>query len=132
MRALIWALLTFAISGQAYAESTTESKYMASIYEVIVLPEKYLGKIISVKGYLSGTPPHLFSSKEGSRINDVSSGIALEELALGEFNECMIGYVSVVGRLEKSREFYQLTDIEQVYSLDRMKHCEVIPFEWQN
>jgi len=94
-------LTVSALNTEGHAGIAEEPIYHVSMIKVLADPEKFLGKRISLAGYLAHRDlPILFLMEEYAFINNVESGIYVSRSDVVE-SSCFGRFVVLSGRFEK-------------------------------
>ena len=95
--------------------------------QLIVTPEKYIGKMVEIKGYLKrGIDLKLYPNHLSASMRDEPSSITILERPEGPliYNACDSKYVLVKGRFDTEEGvFYFVRDVEFVTETETLKSC---------
>jgi len=122
----ISVLLVIVFSSLMITTKAAEGHYPVSIIELIVIPEKYLGKTIRVKGYFEfGTSSMIYLNQTSAEIGDTPSAVSvIDETKDGSLiKSCNKKYVVVSGRFIKFRNRFEISDVTKVLDLEKMEAC---------
>ena len=97
-----------------------------SLVELIVLPEKYVGHKIRVKGFFeAGISAAIYLNHISAEITDTSSSIlVLDPTSNGELTlSCENRYVAISGQLIDSHNRYVVANVEKVLDIQNREYC---------
>ena len=101
---------------------------VVSIMQLIVDPQRWTGRKVSVMGYLSGdTTPRLFASEWSAEVFDYASAFNIDnpagEVSLGEV--CGQRYVELLGSFEIFEGSYMLSDVVEILDPGKLEYCYI-------
>ena len=109
-------LLLF-IACASFANSNT---FVASVYELVLFPDRFQEKTVAVKGYLkSSSGLFLFVSEDHSKMRDFQSSIAISDTVSLEISEsnCVNMYAEVTGTFASSA-----VNGDVIFDVSRIRH----------
>ena len=115
---ITWFFVIACEAGQGYRP--------VSLVELIVLPEKSVGKKIMVKGFFEvGISAAVYSNHISAEIMDTSSSIiVLDPTSSGELTlSCDKTYVAIKGRFIESHNQYVIADVVRVLKIGNLESC---------
>jgi hypothetical protein len=118
-KSTVLLILTWMLSTSIYGEE----RYPVSLISLIVKPEEYLGKNITVMGYLRDS--QLYLNESSAEFSDIPSSIdVIDDTKGGDIiTSCNNRYVAVFGKFNKHQETYEIKDIVRVRDAKTVKRC---------
>lgn len=113
----------FIIAILAIINPVMASPYYISLIDVIVSPEKYVGKCVMFIGYNSHRVVYLTESS--AKYGDIANSVSYSDKREGYYDFCEDAFVRITGNVQRdSAGGIFLKDVTSVYSLDERRECE--------
>lgn len=106
LRVMVFVLVTLATGcgKEVYAEPGT----VVSMVSLIAEPEKYVGRVIEVRGYLGSISdlPFIFMTEYHSILEDSMSGFFVRQWASGECGDRGVAMVATLNKSSRDGSYY--------------------------
>lgn len=102
---------------------TNASPFYVSMVELIIAPERYLGKDVILIGFNSRRT--IFLTESAAKYRDVANSIRFSDKREGFYDHCEEAFVRIFGRVERDTAGgIFLQDVSTIYSMDEHRDCE--------
>lgn len=119
---LLWVFLILCCPINA----DTVPLHAVSMVELIVKPEKYVGKRIELFGYKKDIGIRtLYLTKEHADLRDGANSLAFRDARDGFYDFCEQGYIRLRGVFSRRNSGGYTVMVDDVYSVRESKVCEI-------